>query len=179
MLDDRVTQAAFGELVGISQQAVSELMAKKVLLPGMTARVWLLAYCANLRDVAAGRDPEGALVVERARLAREQADGFALKNAIARREFAPVGLLSDVLAAAAAGVVDRFDALPATLRKACPDLPQEARDAIARTIAEARNEWIRATASLSVRRLDELTEPDEADADAPGEPPGLEFAVPT
>ncbi len=152
-------------MVGISQQAVSELMARKVLQQGATARVWLLAYCANLRDVAAGRDPDGALVLERTRLAREQADEKAIGNAVKRREFAPIGLLSDVLAAASAAVVDRFDALPSDLRKACPDLPAEARDAIGRTIAGARNEWIRATVDLTadaVRRLAEADADDEA-----------------
>lgn len=161
MLDAVVTQAAFGELVGVSQQAVSELQARNVLLPGMPARVWLLAYCKHIRDVAAGRDPDGVLVKERSRLAAEQADAVALKNAIARQEYAPVALLTDVLATASAAVVDHFDALPGDLRKACPDLPQEARDAIATAIASARNEWIRSTADLVARRVDELTEPEE------------------
>lgn len=166
MLDSVVTQEQFGELVGISQQAVSELMAKKVIQGGMTARVWLLAYTRHLRDVAAGRDPDGALVVERTRLAREQADSIAVKNAIARKEYAPIAVLADVLAAASAAVVDRFDALPADLRKACPDLPQPARDAIQRTIANARNEWIRSTSSLvaerAAQRLADDLEPDDA-----------------
>jgi phage terminase Nu1 subunit (DNA packaging protein) len=167
VLDNRVTQAEFGELVGISQQAVSELMAKKVLQMGATARVWLLAYCANLRDVASGRDPDGALVLERTRLAREQADEKAIGNAIKRREFAPIGLLADVLATASAAVVDRFDALPADLRKACPDLPAEARDAIGRTIANARNEWIRATADLVAVAAERLTAADAPDVCVP------------
>jgi phage terminase Nu1 subunit (DNA packaging protein) len=168
VLDTVVTQAEFGVLVGISQQAVSELMAKKVLVPGLSARVWLLAYCANLRDVAAGRDPDGALVVERARLAREQADGMALKNAIARQEYVEIEKLALLLASASAAVVDHFDALPASLRKACPDLPQSARDAISRTIANARNEWIRKTESVVAARAAELFEADE-DGDAPTE----------
>ncbi len=73
-----------------------------------------------------------------------------------------------MLATASAAVVDRFDALPADMRKACPGLPSEARDAIARAIAGARNEWIRSTAALVVARVEALTAP-EPDGDEVGD----------
>jgi phage terminase Nu1 subunit (DNA packaging protein) len=47
------------------------------------------AYCKHLRDLATGRGGDEAIAsatAERARLAREQADHIALKNAMARRE---------------------------------------------------------------------------------------------
>lgn len=163
MLDQPCTQATFGALIGVSQQAVSELMAKKIITQGEPARVWLLSYCAHMREVAAGRDSDGMLVTARTALAIEQTQAIALKNAVTRKEYAPVGLLADVLATASAGVVDRFDALPGELRKVCPDLPVEARDTIGRTIAAARNEWIRATAELAVARLEQLTAPPAED----------------
>jgi len=150
------TQEAFGMLVGISQPAVSDLVARGVLETGQPIGAWLAAYCGRLRAQASGRDAEGNLAKERAALSRSQRLGQDIKNAIAQGEYAPIGLLGDVLAIASAAVVDRFDALPGVLRKACPDLPAPARDAIARTIAAARNEWIRSTADLVVRSLDEL-----------------------
>ena len=46
-LDTVLTQAEFGDLVGIGQPAVSDLMARKVINDGQTASQWLLAYCAQ------------------------------------------------------------------------------------------------------------------------------------
>jgi phage terminase Nu1 subunit (DNA packaging protein) len=158
-----ITQEDFGQLVGISQQRVGQLLVEGTLQREGTAAQWLLAYCERLREQAASRDKD--LTTERAALARSQRVGQDLKNAVAQAEYAPIGVLGDVLAAASAAVVDRFDALPAQLRKACPTLPLEAREVIGKTIASARNEWIRHTAELVVQRLDQLTE-DDADMSA-------------
>jgi len=164
------TQQEFADLVGISQARVSQLIAEGTLPGGGTLHEQLLAYTYWLREVAAGRAGAGGLdlVQERAALAREMREGHAIKNAVARREYAPVGLLADVLGRASAAVVDRFDTLPGVLRKACPDLPAAARDAIATVIARARNEWIRSTSELIVRSLeeesDEILDADELEA---------------
>jgi phage terminase Nu1 subunit (DNA packaging protein) len=152
---DVVSQEQFGAVVGISQQAVSDLMGRGVIMPNQSLGEWLIVYCSRLRTQASGRDSEGTLAKERALLSRSQREGQELKNAVTRGEYAPIGLLGDVLAVASAAVVDRFDALPGQLRKACPDLPSEARDAISKTIASARNEWIRSTAELVDLQLEE------------------------
>lgn len=163
-LDDQVSQARFAEMVGVSEASISQRVSDGVLTRGDTAGEWLVAYCERLRDQAAGR--AGAevggldLVQERAALAREQREGQAIKNAVARREFAPVGLLADVLGQAASAVVDRFDQLEGTLRKAVPDLPDEAKTAVLMVIANARNEWIRATERLVVEQIDSMAEAD-------------------
>ena len=172
-INQRLSQAQFGELVGVSQAAVSGMLAAGWLPANGTGRQWLLAYCARLREVAAGRASSGDLDLaqERAALAKEQRIGQQIKNAVAQGEYAPVGLLADVLAAASAAVVDRFDALPGLLRKACPDLPAEARDAIEKTIASARNEWIKSTAELAIARLDELVDVTDEPADDDGGQP--------
>lgn len=54
-LDKKATQAAFAKLAGISQQAVSKLIDKGILVKGQTLREWLLFYCDRLREEAAGR----------------------------------------------------------------------------------------------------------------------------
>ena len=63
-------------------------------------------------------------------------------------------------------IVDRLDQLEGQLRKACPDLPEEARTVILRVIADARNEWIRSTSKLVADSLDRMaqSEGDEPDA---------------
>lgn len=150
-----IPQQVFAALVGVSQGKVSQLVADGVLQRGDTGHGWLTAYVTRLREQAAGRYTEGELDLtqERAALARAQREAQEIKNAVARGEFAPVGLLADVLGQAASAVVDRFDQLEGALRKACPDLPDAARAAVLQVIASARNEWARATAELVAQRM--------------------------
>ena len=168
-------QAHFGELVGISQQAVSQLVTAGVLRAGDTAHQWLLAYCERLRLEAAGRASpvSDELNRERTALARSQREAQDLKNAVARGEYAPIGLLEDVLATASAAIADRLDGAEGLLRKVAPDMPEAARDALLQALAAARNDWSRATARLVVERLDDLDADLEAivDDDAGGGSP--------
>lgn len=154
------TQSDVAMVVGVSQQAISALVTEGKLQTAGTLGEVLQAYCQRLRLQAAGRmgDEVGGLdlVQERAALAREQREGQAIKNAVARKEFAPVGLLADVLGMAASAVVDRFDQLEGALRKACPDLPDEAKTTVQSVIAAARNEWIRSTERLVTDGLDAM-----------------------
>ena len=172
-LSTQGTQTALAELVGVAQPTISNLQADGKLPSSGTLGELLLAYCARLRDQAAGRMGENTtldLVQERAALAREQREGQAIKNAVARREYAPIGLLADVLGMAASAVVDRFDQLEGQLRKACPDLPDEAKTTVQQVIAAARNEWIRSTERLVTDGLDAmLAEQDDDDQAAPEE----------
>jgi phage terminase Nu1 subunit (DNA packaging protein) len=176
LLSARVTQEEFGQMVGISQPAVSALMADGLLDREGTAGVWLRQYCQRLREQAAGRlgaESGGLdLVQERAALAREQRIAQALKNDIARGEYAPIGLLADVLGMASSAVVDRFDQLEGAMRKACPDLPVEAMQTVLQVIASARNQWIKSTAELVAEQLDALADADDEAAD-PAEPAEL------
>lgn len=168
VLEQQVSQAEFAQMIGVSEARVSQLVGEGVITRGDTAQGWLTSYCERLRDQAAGRAGSETggldLVQERAALAREQRIGQAMKNAIARGEYAPIGALSDVLGMASSAVVDRFDQLEGSLRKACPDLPEEARATVMQVIASARNEWIRSTARLVSEQLDALAEVDDDDA---------------
>ena len=157
-------------VVGVSQQAISAMMGEGKLPPDGTLGHLLAAYCQRLRDQAAGRLGESMgldLVQERAALAREQREGQAIKNAVARKEYAPVGLLADVLGQAASAVVGRFDQLEGTLRKACPNLPDEAKTAVLQVIASARNEWIRSPVKLVSESVDAMACADDFDEDEP------------
>lgn len=163
-----VTQAAVAAVVGISRQAIGSLMDEGKLPTDGTVLDVVQAYCARMREQAAGRLGEAGgldLPQERAALAREQRIGQALKNAVARGDFAPVGILADVLGEASSAVVDRFDQLEGVLRKACPDLPDEAKTAVMQVIANARNEWIRATDRQVLDRVDRMVQID-SDEDA-------------
>lgn len=155
MLEHEITQAQFATLVGISQQAVSDLVARGVLSRGDTARAWLQAYCANLREQAAGRASTGDLdlVQERARLAREQADKVALENKQSRRELASVTLMERTLGMLANKVVGLLEAIPVNLRRNT-SLPPEAIQFVHGEIVNARN----AIATISLDLDDESIE---------------------
>lgn len=148
-------------VVGVTQQNISALIAEGKLTKGGTWQEWLKAYCAQLRRAASGQatSPEKVeLDRQRTLLAREQTEAQAIKNAVARGEFAPIGLLADVLGEASSAVVDRMDQIEGQLRKACPDLPEDARQVILRMMADARNEWIRSTAKLISDKMDQMAD---------------------
>lgn len=151
-LSDSITQDAFGRLVGISQPAVSDLMQRGILEPGASGHDWLLAYCERLREIGAGRQAADGgldLVQERAALARAQRESFEIKNAVLRQEYAPVELLSRVLAIVSDAVASRIDAMPAALRAACPGLDPAAYRVIEDVLTSARTDWQRSTAALA------------------------------
>ena len=155
-------------VVGVSQQAISALVTEgKLAVDGVLLGDVLAAYCQRLRAQAAGRlgaEVGGLdLVQERAALAREQRLGIEIKNAVLRREFAPITLLSEVLATASQSVVERFEQLPGQLKKACPDLPDAARDVVMVALASARNEWVRATSALAVANAEADLADDDGD----------------
>lgn len=104
------------ELLDISKQRVTEL-AKRGVIKKQARGQYLLkgsvsSYCASLRQTAAGRGGEAAqldLTKERARLAKEQADREAFKNAQSRNELVHaddvVREWADILRTVRAGVM--------------------------------------------------------------------------
>lgn len=165
-LNQSITQADFARLVGRSEGRVSQWAADGTLKPGAPALAWLQALVDRLSSEAAGRASDGPLDLsqERAALAREQRIGQEMKNATLRGEFAPIALLSQVLATASQAVVDRLDQLPSRLRKSCPTMSEAARATIMVTISEARNEWVRQTMELVAARIVEGDDDEASDA---------------
>lgn len=167
-LDAIPTQAAFGSVVGISQQAVSSLVERGVFSAGMPFGEMLLAYCSHLREQAAGRAAAGDLdlAAERAALARVQRERIELQNAVTRGELAPVVAIEEVLAKAGSRVGAILDGIPGMVRRRVPTLSATDVDAIAETVAKARN----AVAGLRLADLDdaedEEAQPAESEVDA-------------
>lgn len=166
------TQTDLAELVGVTQQAISAMVGAGKLEISGTLGDALQAYCERLRDQAAGRlgSELGGLdlVQERAALAREQRIAQELKNQVLRGEYAPIGLLADVLGIASSAVVDRFDQLEGALRKSCPNISDEVLSTVLGVVTAARNEWIRATVRLVDEAVDRFAIEDEAgDLDQP------------
>lgn len=118
-LAGKITQSAFGELVGISQPAVSDLLSRGVMLPNQSAREWLHSYCSHLREQAAGRAAAGDLdlATERAGLARAQRERIEMQNAVTRKQLAPVSLIEEVLANVGRQIAATLEAIPVQLKR--------------------------------------------------------------
>lgn len=76
---------------------------------------------------------------EKARLNKEQADAAAIKNAVTRREIAPVALLEKAAADMAGQVAAILDSLPVKIKNRAPSLPASAMEMIKSEIARAKN----------------------------------------
>lgn len=146
-LSTTCTQQEFGILIGISQQAVSDLLARGVIQPGHAAGQWLLAYTAHLREQAAGRGADGELATNRAAESRARTDLLEIRLAERRKEVAPVTVLEQILAHLGSQLRSNLEGLPATLKMRCPALGPDEMEIIHKTIAATCN--LAATASLS------------------------------
>ena len=136
-----MTQAEFGTLVGVSQQAISSLVGRGLLDLDGSGAAALLVYCSHLRETAAGRAAGGDLDLadERAKLAKAQRERIEMQNAQTRGELAPVVLIEEVLAKAGARIGGIFDAIPGAVRRRVPVLSSEEIGNIEKEIAKARN----------------------------------------
>ena len=65
--DLKASQTTFAMMVGVSQQAISQLKSKGVLIEGGTYADWLIAYLERLRTEAAGREQDQRLADVRIR----------------------------------------------------------------------------------------------------------------
>lgn len=97
-LPAQISEAALAGLIGVNSSRVRALARDGILIRAGRGKFdfsqSLRNYLARLREIAerAGRPSSGGdeLKVERTRLAKEQADSTALKNAQLRGELAPV-----------------------------------------------------------------------------------------
>lgn len=153
--------SAVARLLDVSERAVYDLARHGTIPRAQRGRYDLVAcvraYIRHLREVAAGRTShDGALdlVAERARLAREQADGQSMKNALLRSELLPRDDMERVLVALQSGVQKRLLSVPsnvATLvaRETSPAVCQRIVD---EHIREALQELAEATIRVLVPR---------------------------
>ena len=155
-LGERVAYERFGEMVGITRQAVAASVAAGVLDRDGTLAEWLRAYCENLRRHAAGRAIDPDLAAQRTRLARERADQIEIRNRRSRRELAPVGVLEAALAAVCRRIAAALEAVPSQLKRRSTGLTQADLEFVEAEITKARN--LAAGATLTIPELQELAD---------------------
>ena len=160
-LDLNVSGLEFATLIEVDPAVVSRMLKAGYIEPGGTALEWLRAYCRRQRSMAAGRmapavgdDEEVNPALETALLKRAQREGQEIKNKVALGQFAPVELLTDVLATAAQGAIDRLEMIPAEIAKNAPDISQKLMATIDEAVVSARNEIAKKAESLAVEAID-------------------------
>lgn len=136
-LDRALTQEEFAALVGITQQAVSDLQRRHVLRAGVTGGAWLKAYCEHLREQAAGR--AGQLAEARAALDNERREEIAMRNAVKRREYLPAMIIAQVLAKVGRQIAGILDGLLPALRRRWPEITADQLRLLEAEIARCRN----------------------------------------
>jgi phage terminase Nu1 subunit (DNA packaging protein) len=153
-LSQPLSQSLFGQLIGVSQQAVSDLVQRSVLVPGHTGQSWLHCYCSHMREQAAGRAAEGGLDLagERAALAKVQRERIEMQNAVTRRELAPISTLELALATIGRKVAATLESIPVNIKRRTKSLTREDFDILVAEITIARN--IAATSKLDTEDPD-------------------------
>lgn len=136
------TQQQFADLVGVSQQAISDLCRRDVLSQGQEIGEWLKRYCSHLREQAAGRATNGDLdlATERAALARAQREKIDMQNDITRKNFGPIEALAMGLSDLTAVIASKLDTIPGKLKVASDRLTADDLDLVATVIADVRND---------------------------------------
>ena len=157
-LADPCTQAQFGALVGVTQQAVSDMVARGVLVAGAPLGEWLPAYCLHLRNTAAGRGGDSDLAHERAELTRVTRKRAEIKLALERSEYAPVAAIEEVLAHVGRSVAGHLEPLPGQIHKLCPALTPEDVRRIQLTVVQACDVAVSASLALLERADAEVEE---------------------
>lgn len=125
----RIGGADLCDLLGITPGALTGLckrgLAVKLGHDAYDLTATVTAYVAHLRGTASGRGGEEQvlnLTGERARLAREQADAQALKNAALRRELVPAAEVAREWGEALRAIRARVLAIPSRVRAVLPHL---------------------------------------------------------
>lgn len=133
-------------LLGLTSGALTDLKKRGIAVhlghDAYDLEATVRAYVTHLRGIASGRGGEeqtANLTAERARLAKEQADAQALKNAALRRELVPAADVERAWGDVLRQVRARILAVPSRLRQAL-DLTTADIDVIDRELREALTE---------------------------------------
>lgn len=137
-LSQPCTTVVFANLVGLSRQRVSDLMADGTLKKGAPAHEWLTTYVAQLREVASGRGGDAdTLSAERALQVKVARERDEIRLAVDRQEYAAVEVLERALATLGGRIVSALQPLHLKLQKRCPGLTPEGVALVQSEVAKA------------------------------------------
>lgn len=146
----RGEQTRFAKSIGVTRQAVSQLIADGVLSKSGDSRTWTVEYCEHLREIAAGRKAvdgeEFDLVRQRARLAARQSEKLEIELEQLRGKLITESSVAEFFNAMLHAVRAKLLALPSRHRSQFPQMPPRQVDALDNTVREILRE-------LSVERF--------------------------
>lgn len=139
-----LNKAQTARSLGISTQAFDKWGVEPVAKIGRENFYLLRDVLDNRLEHMASRQPASAIDPEdyeaqRTRLTKEQADQLEMKNAVTRREQAPVQLLEWALAEMAQRISAVLGAIPSKIKKRVPSLTAAEMTNITREIIKAQN----------------------------------------
>lgn len=130
------TQAEIAEHLDLTPRSVRTLISRGVFNKSGRGQLDIdacrIAYVRYLRERAAGRASDGAeaegldIMVERARLAKEQADHYAMKNAAMRGELVAVDDVTNAIVAVIGMAQGKLRTVPARIAKGDGDVLKRA-----------------------------------------------------
>ncbi|MCX2696381.1 MerR family transcriptional regulator [Ochrobactrum chromiisoli] len=126
--DGSVTALELAEMIGVSKRAISDYAERGIIVKTgrnrFDFRKSVQGYCEHIRTMAAGRGGENVdvLATERARLAREQADQAAMKNAAMRKELIMVAEVRHEWVSIARRIRNVVMSVPSRCRQMLPHL---------------------------------------------------------
>lgn len=146
-MQDKVGRSELAEWLACDPRSISNYLADGHVKRAGRAQYLLKesvrGVVTHLRAGAAGlgsRDAGLDLATERARLAKEQADGHAIKNAAARQELVPAADVERAWGGVCANVRSRMLAVTSFLPSDLPHLTRHDLDVIDRAIRDALTE---------------------------------------
>ena len=137
-----ISQAELSAKLNISPTNLSKMISAGILTKMYDVEKATIEYISHLRERAAGRGAD--LSEERARLAKEQADGKEMENEVSRGELVHIKDVGKSLERALVKVRNRLLAIPTDVSQevmTC-DTVAEAQEVIERAILGALNELV-------------------------------------
>jgi len=145
--DIELSGAALAQIWACDERTVRTYAERNIAVKSGRGRYLLKASTRNLiehlRETASGRgghDAVESLTAERARLAKEQADGHALKNQLARGELIPAAIVQDRWSGICASIRQKMLAIPTLASGEMPAMSRVEIDTIDRMIRSALSE---------------------------------------
>jgi len=153
------SQKQFSNLIGVSENAVSGLVRRGVIVSGQSLGEWLHLYCSHIREQAAGRATLGELdlATERAGLAREQRIRLEMQNAVTRQEYGPIVEMEFGLSSVMSMIGKKLDSIPGEIKKQSNVLTAVDLDVVAKIIVVVRND----ISDLRINWFGDVVEEDE------------------
>ena len=136
--------AFFAKLFNVSERRIQQLAKEGVIPKAARGKYPLIGviqgYVSYLQERSLGQEfSDSDFRAERIRLTRAQAESLELKNEIAKREVAPIELLTHAVSNGATQIAAILGSVPLNIKRQIPRLTSTEIETIKREIVKAQN----------------------------------------